>query len=79
MNKVAASADEAVADIREGSTVMIGGFGICGMPENLIAALVRKGVKGLHTISNNVSISNTSGATTSAASSVTTFTGTEPS
>lgn len=56
MNKVAASADEAVADIREGSTVMLGGFGICGMPENLIAALVRKGVKGLHTISNNVGI-----------------------
>ena len=56
MNKVAASADEAVADIREGSTVMLGGFGICGIPENLIAALVRKGVKGLHTISNNVGI-----------------------
>jgi 3-oxoacid CoA-transferase subunit A len=35
---------------------MLGGFGICGMPENLIAALVRKGVKGLHTISNNVGI-----------------------
>lgn len=56
MNKVAASADQAVADIREGSTVMLGGFGICGTPENLIAALVRKGVKGLHTISNNVGI-----------------------
>ena len=56
MNKVAAGADEAVADIKEGSTVMLGGFGICGAPENLIAALVRKGVKGLHTISNNVGI-----------------------
>jgi 3-oxoacid CoA-transferase subunit A len=56
VNKVAASADEAVTDIREGSTVMLGGFGICGIPENLIAALVRKGVKGLHTISNNVGI-----------------------
>ena len=56
MNKVAASADEAIADIREGSTVMVGGFGICGAPENLIAALVRKGVMGLHTISNNVGI-----------------------
>ena len=56
MNKVAASADEAVADIKEGSTVMLGGFGICGTPENLIAALVRKGVKGLNTISNNVGI-----------------------
>jgi 3-oxoacid CoA-transferase subunit A len=56
VNKVAAGADEAVADIKEGSTVMLGGFGICGAPENLIAALVRKGVKGLHTISNNVGI-----------------------
>jgi 3-oxoacid CoA-transferase subunit A len=56
VNKVAASADEAVADIHEGSSVMLGGFGICGTPENLIAALVRKGVKGLHTISNNVGI-----------------------
>lgn len=56
MNKVAASSEEAVADIHEGSTVMVGGFGICGTPENLIAALVRKGVKGLHTISNNVGI-----------------------
>jgi 3-oxoacid CoA-transferase subunit A len=56
VNKVAAGADEAVADIQEGSTVMLGGFGICGAPENLIAALVRKGVKGLHTISNNVGI-----------------------
>lgn len=56
MNKVARSAEEAVADIREGSTVMLGGFGICGIPETLIAALVRKGVKGLHTISNNMGI-----------------------
>jgi 3-oxoacid CoA-transferase subunit A len=56
VNKVAASADEAVADIHEGSSVMVGGFGICGTPENLISALVRKGVKGLHTISNNVGI-----------------------
>jgi 3-oxoacid CoA-transferase subunit A len=56
MNKVVASADEAVADIFAGSKIMIGGFGVCGVPENLIAALVRKGVKGLHTISNNVSI-----------------------
>jgi 3-oxoacid CoA-transferase subunit A len=56
VNKVAASAEEAVADIQKGSTVMLGGFGICGVPENLIAALVRRGVKGLHTISNNVGI-----------------------
>ena len=56
MNKVAASADEAVADIPDGSTVMLGGFGLCGVPENLIAALVRKGVKELHTISNNMGV-----------------------
>lgn len=56
MNKVFRTADEAVADIPEGATVMIGGFGLCGNPENLISALVRKGVKGLHTISNNLGI-----------------------
>jgi 3-oxoacid CoA-transferase subunit A len=56
MNKVIATADAAVADIPDGVTVMIGGFGLCGIPENLIAALVRKGVKGLHTISNNMGV-----------------------
>jgi 3-oxoacid CoA-transferase subunit A len=56
MNKVVSSADEAIADIASGSTVMLGGFGLCGVPENLIAALVRKGVKGLHTISNNMGV-----------------------
>jgi 3-oxoacid CoA-transferase subunit A len=56
MNKVIATADAAVADIPGGATVMIGGFGLCGIPENLIAALVRKGVKGLHTISNNMGV-----------------------
>ncbi len=56
MNKEARSADEAVADINDGATVMIGGFGLCGIPENLIAALVRKGVKQLHTISNNMGV-----------------------
>ena len=45
-----------MADIPDGATVMIGGFGLCGIPENLIAALVRKGVKGLHTISNNMGV-----------------------
>jgi 3-oxoacid CoA-transferase subunit A len=53
MNKLQASADEAIADIPEGATVMVGGFGLCGNPENLIAALRRKGVKGLTVISNN--------------------------
>jgi 3-oxoacid CoA-transferase subunit A len=56
VNKTVATADEAVEDIFDGATVMLGGFGICGVPENLIAALVRKGVRGLHTISNNVGI-----------------------
>ena len=56
MNKVIATAEAAVADIPDGATVMIGGFGLCGIPENLIAALVRKGVKGLHTISNNMGV-----------------------
>jgi 3-oxoacid CoA-transferase subunit A len=56
MNKVVEDADQAVRDIEDGATVMLGGFGLCGIPENLIAALVRKGVKGLHTISNNMGI-----------------------
>jgi 3-oxoacid CoA-transferase subunit A len=53
MNKVKASADEVVADIPEGATLMSGGFGLCGNPENLIEALHRKGVKNLTIISNN--------------------------
>ncbi len=56
MNKVFANADEAVHDIQDGATIMVGGFGLCGIPENLIDALVRKGIKNLHTISNNVGI-----------------------
>src|SRR5579875_4149276 len=56
MNKQFASASEAVADIPEGCTLMLGGFGLCGIPENLIAALVRRGVTGLHTISNNMGV-----------------------
>ena len=56
MRKVVASADEAVRDIPEGATIMIGGFGLCGIPESLIAALVRLGVKGLRTISNNMGV-----------------------
>jgi 3-oxoacid CoA-transferase subunit A len=51
-----ADADEAVRDIPDGATIMLGGFGLCGIPEQLIAALVRKGVKGLHTISNNMGV-----------------------
>jgi 3-oxoacid CoA-transferase subunit A len=56
MNKVVANADEAIRDIHDGATIMIGGFGLCGIPENLIRALVRKGVKNLATISNNVGV-----------------------
>ncbi len=56
MNKEFLSADEAVADIHDGATVMLGGFGLCGIPEHLIAALVRKGVRNLNTISNNMGV-----------------------
>jgi 3-oxoacid CoA-transferase subunit A len=56
MHKLVANADEAVRDIPDGATLMLGGFGLCGIPELLIAALVRKGVKGLHTISNNMGV-----------------------
>ena len=56
MHKVVESADAAVADLRDGMTIMLGGFGLCGIPENLIAALVRRGLKGLHTISNNMGV-----------------------
>jgi 3-oxoacid CoA-transferase subunit A len=56
LNKVFESADAAVVDIPDGATIMLGGFGLCGVPENLIAAMVRKGVKGLHTISNNMGV-----------------------
>ena len=51
-----ASSDQAVGDIPDGATIMIGGFGLCGIPENLIRALVQKGVRNLNTISNNVGV-----------------------
>jgi 3-oxoacid CoA-transferase subunit A len=56
MNKVFASADLAVADLRDGMTVMLGGFGLCGIPENLIEAMIRRNLKRLHTISNNMGV-----------------------
>ncbi len=56
MNKVVANADEAIRDIQDGATIMVGGFGLCGIPENLIAALARKGVRNLTIISNNAGV-----------------------
>ena len=56
MNKVVAGADQAIADITDGAVLMLGGFGLCGIPENCIAALVRKNVKGLTCISNNAGV-----------------------
>lgn len=56
MNKVFANAEEAIFDIQDGATLMVGGFGLCGIPENLIAALVKRGVKDLNTISNNMGV-----------------------
>jgi 3-oxoacid CoA-transferase subunit A len=56
MNKVFANADEAIFDVHDGASIMCGGFGLCGIPENLIAALVRRGVKRLTTISNNCGV-----------------------
>lgn len=56
MNKVVKNAQQAIFDIQDGMTLMLGGFGLCGIPENLIAALVQKGVKNLTCISNNAGV-----------------------
>ena len=56
MNKVVAGPDAAIADIKDGSVLMLGGFGLCGIPENCIAALVQKKVSGLTCISNNAGV-----------------------
>ena len=56
INKVVSGADEAIRDIQSGATIMLGGFGLCGIPENCIAALVRKGINGLTCISNNAGV-----------------------
>jgi 3-oxoacid CoA-transferase subunit A len=56
MNKVFPNADAAIHDINDGATILVGGFGLCGIPENLIKALARKGVKNLTTISNNAGV-----------------------
>lgn len=56
LNKVVKNAEEAIHDIADGATIMLGGFGLCGIPENSIAALVQKGVKNLTCISNNAGV-----------------------
>lgn len=56
INKVVNNADEAIADIPDNATLMLGGFGLCGIPENCIAALVKKGISGLTCISNNAGV-----------------------
>ncbi|MBI2284558.1 MAG: CoA transferase subunit A [Bacteroidetes bacterium] len=56
MNKVFANADAAIHDIPDGATLMLGGFGLNGIPENTIAALVKKGIKNLTCISNNAGV-----------------------
>ena len=56
MNKVVANAEEAVHDIPSGATIMLGGFGLCGIPENCITALVGKKINGLTCISNNAGV-----------------------
>lgn len=56
MNKVVSGPDEAIIDIQDGAVMMLGGFGLCGIPENCISALVRKGVKELTCISNNAGV-----------------------
>ncbi|MFD2146343.1 CoA transferase subunit A [Mucilaginibacter antarcticus] len=56
MNKVFSNADEAIADIKDGATLLLGGFGLCGLPENCIAALVKKNPRNLTCISNNAGV-----------------------
>src|SRR5690606_22248720 len=56
MNKIFKNAEEALHDVSDGCTIMLGGFGLCGIPEHSIAALVKKGVKDLTCISNNAGV-----------------------
>jgi 3-oxoacid CoA-transferase, A subunit len=56
INKVVSGPEEAVRDIPDNATLMLGGFGLCGIPENCIAAILKKGVKGLTCISNNAGV-----------------------
>ena len=56
MNKIVSGPDEALDGLRDGMTLMVGGFGLCGIPENLLASLVRRGTKDLTCISNNAGV-----------------------
>lgn len=56
MNKLYPNADTAITDLPDGATIMVGGFGLCGIPENLIAAVCRKGIRNLTVISNNAGV-----------------------
>ena len=56
MDKRIASADAAIAKLRDGATILMGGFGLCGIPENLIAAVRLKGTKNLTIVSNNAGV-----------------------
>ena len=56
IKRVVSGAEEAIKDIQDGMTLMVGGFGLCGIPENCISALVKKGVKNLTCISNNAGV-----------------------
>lgn len=56
MNKVFPNADAAVADVPDGATIMVGGFGLCGIPENLVDAIRRKGTKNITVMSNNAGV-----------------------
>ena len=56
MNKIYKDATHAIEDIEDGATIMLGGFGLCGIPENCITAIVKKGVKNLTCISNNAGV-----------------------
>jgi 3-oxoacid CoA-transferase subunit A len=58
LNKVFPNADEALADLKDGASIMVGGFGLCGIPEHLIRAAHRKGARNLTIISNNAGVND---------------------
>ncbi|MGB6429755.1 MAG: CoA transferase subunit A [Candidatus Acidiferrales bacterium] len=58
MDKRVANADSAIADLKDGATILMGGFGLCGIPENLIAAVRRKGTRDLTVVSNNAGVAD---------------------